>query len=110
VTFDHELILVSTKEEENELGDIVLVPVRRPVLCDVMSVTRSEHYQAAAYGLQPEVVFVINRYEYQGEKEAEFEGREYRVIRTYQPKRARDIGDFETMELVCEGVAHGAGA
>jgi hypothetical protein len=110
VTFDYELILIGTEPGENELGDPILVPVRRPVLCDVLSVTRSEHYQAAAHGLKPEMVFVVNRYEYQGEKEVEFEEREYRVMRTYLPRRSKSIGDFETIELVCEGVVHGAGA
>ena len=110
MTFDHELILISTEPGESELGDPILVPVRRPVLCDVVSVTRSEHYQAAAHGLKPEIVFVVNRYEYQGEKEVEFEEREYRVMRTYLPRRSKGIGDFETIELVCEGVIHGGNA
>ena len=110
MTFDHELILISTEPGESELGDPILVPVRRPVLCDVVSVTRSEHYQAAAHGLKPEIVFVVNRYEYQGEKEVEFEEREYRVMRTYLPKLSKNIGDFETIELVCEGVVHSGNA
>ena len=116
MTFDHELILIGTEPGENELGDPILVPVRRSVLCDVLSVTRSEHYQAAAHGLKPEIVFVVNRYEYQGEKEVEFEGRGYRVMRTYRASQgpsaryAKQIGDIDAMELVCEGVVHGGNA
>ena len=109
MTFDHELILLSVELTETEWGDIIEQPVRRAVLCDLLSVTRSEHYQAAAHGLKPENVFVVNRYEYLGEKEVEFEGKEYRVMRTYEPKKAQGIGDFEVVELVCEGVAHSAG-
>jgi len=29
MTFDHELILIGTEPGENELGDPILVPVRR---------------------------------------------------------------------------------
>ncbi len=104
MTFDYELALLTIKHDENALGDPIEIPVRRLVLCDVLSVTRGEHYQAAAHGLKPEIVFVVNKYEYQDEQEIEFEGREYRVMRTYEPKRAKGIGDFETIELVCAGV------
>lgn len=103
MTFDHELILLGTTKGENEMGDPIAVPTRRAVLCDVQSVARSEHYQAAAHGLKPEIVFVISKYEYQGEKEVEFEGEPYRVLRTYTPKKSKGLADFETAELVCEG-------
>jgi len=74
------------------------------VLCGRRSITRSEHYQAAAVGLRPEIVLVINRHEYQGETELEFEGKRYRIERTYAAERARDVADFEELELVCVGL------
>ncbi len=106
MTFDSELILISIEPGENDLGDPITIRTERPILCDVLSVGRSEHYQAAAHGLKPEIVFVVNRYEYQGEKEVVFEGENYTVLRTYRPKTAKGLGDFETMELVCEGVVN----
>lgn len=106
MTFDYELILIGSESGENDMGDPILIPTRKSILCDVQSVTRSEHYQAAANGLKPEIVFVVNKYDYEGEKQVEFEGKSYNVIRTYIPKRSRDIGDFETLELVCEGVVN----
>lgn len=110
VTFDYELSLISITHDENSIGDVIKKTEKRPVLCDVKSVTRGEHYQAAAHGLRPEIVFVINIFEYQGEKEVEFEGKRYRVLRAYAPKQARDIGDFETIELICQGVVNNANA
>jgi SPP1 family predicted phage head-tail adaptor len=106
VTFDYELILIKMEAGENDLGDPITVRSERPVLCDVLSVGRNEHYQAAAHGLKPELVFVVSKWDYDGEKEVEFEGKKYNVLRTYQPKNAKGLGDFETMELVCEGVVN----
>ena len=31
------------------------------------------NYQAATHGLKPEIVFVMNKYDYEGEKQVEFE-------------------------------------
>jgi len=31
-------------------------------------------------------------------------------MRTYLPRRSKSIGDFETIELVCEGVVHSGNA
>lgn len=104
MTFDHELYLISLQNDTNAMGDPIQVPVKRAVLCDWKSITRSEHYQAAAHGLRPEIVFVVNRHEYQGEREVEFEGRRYQVMRVWAPKQAQGLGDFENIELVCTGL------
>ena len=106
MTFDYELILIQTEEGENELGDPIIIRTEKPVLCDVLSVGRNEHYQAASHGLKPELVFVVSRWDYEGEKEVVFEGKNYTVLRTYEPKKSKGLGDFETMELVCEGVVN----
>lgn len=104
MTFDHELILISKTEGENELGDPVTAMTRKPVLCELESVTRSEHYQAASAGLKPSMVFVINKWDYEGEQDVEFEDKLYKVMRTYQRKKAQGLADFEALELICEGV------
>ena len=106
MTFDHELVLVRIEAGENDLGDPITIRTEKPILCDVSSVGRNEHYQAAAHGLKPELVFVISKWDYDGEKEVEFEGKKYNVLRTYEPKKSKGLGDFETMELVCEGVVN----
>lgn len=106
MTFDYELILIGSESGENDMGDPILIPTRKSILCDVQSVTRSEHYQAAASGLKPEIVFVVNKYDYEGEKQVEFDGKPYNVIRTYIPHKSKNISDFETLELVCEGLVN----
>ena len=98
MTYDHELILIGHIYEEDEWGNQVPVEARKPVLCNVKSIGRNEFYAAAQTGLKPEITFVIHGYEYNEEKEVEFEGEKYKVIRTY-------MKDFEEMELTCEKVA-----
>jgi len=39
-----------------------------------------------------------------------FEGKRYNVLRTYEPKQSKGFADYETVELVCEGVINRAGA
>ena len=63
--------------------------------------TQTTVYSAAQAGLNPEQVFEINGFEYNGETEVEFLGERYSVIRTYRTS-------YETVELTCERKAkHG---
>jgi len=111
MTMDNELVLIGkTGYSTNTIGDAIPTETKTTVLCGVKSITRTEHYQAAAHGLKPELVFVVNKYEYEGQKEVEFEGERYNVLRTYEPKTSKGLGDFETLELVCEGVVNRANA
>jgi SPP1 family predicted phage head-tail adaptor len=103
VTFDYELSLISKQYSKNAIGDLIETESVNKVLCGRKSVTRSEHYAAAANGLQPEVVFVVNRYEYAGQKEVEFEGKRYRVIRSYLNDKPADISECDNLELICQG-------
>jgi SPP1 family predicted phage head-tail adaptor len=102
--FNDELILISFENVVNEIGDVVPIHFRRSILCSVQSITRSEHYAAAQANLQPEIVFVVNEHDYNDEKMIEFNGREYRVIRHFKNQQPKAIGDFESIELICEGV------
>lgn len=57
---------------------------KRMVYCTVRSVSRSEVYAAKSSGLDPQLVFVLSDYlEYDGEPQLEYQGRRYKVIRTY---------------------------
>jgi len=109
MTYDYELTLIgATAYTTNRIGDSIPTESDIVVLCDVQSVTRSEHYSAAANGLKPEIVFVVNKFEYGGQKEVDFEGKRYKVDRSYSPKRAKGIDDFENLELICSGLVNGA--
>jgi len=99
MTYDHELILINQSYSFDEIGNqIPSDEVETSILCAVKSVNREEFYRAAVAGLNPEIVFLIHAYEYNGERKVKFNDETYRVIRTYQT-------DFEEMELVCERVA-----
>jgi len=107
MTFDFELTLINTTYTENGMGDMIPIDTRLVVLCDVQSVTRAEHYSAAANGLKPSVVFVLNKFEYEGQKDVEYEGIRYNVDRSYAPKKSKGIEDFEDIELVCSASING---
>ncbi|MFU0834017.1 MAG: Phage head-tail adapter protein [Oscillospiraceae bacterium] len=97
MTYDYALALINYKTDYNEIGQEIKVPIKTNILCAVKSIVRSEFYAAAQAGLKPEITFVVHAYEYSGEKEVEFEGQKYKVIRTYLKR-------FEELELVCEKV------
>lgn len=115
MTFDHELTLIHFIQTENDMGDIISNEYRIDVLCGVQSISRSEHYAAAAHDLRPEITFIVNKYDYEGQKKVEFEGKKFNVIRTYMnttgnnSRRSNGLGDFETLELICQEAAnHGS--
>lgn len=70
----------------------------REVIAQQGGVSRNEFYKAAAVGMTPSVVFVVSEADYQGERLIRFDGKLYRVIRSY-PLPNRKI------ELVCQGEA-----
>ncbi|ALX50465.1 phage head closure protein [Lentibacillus amyloliquefaciens] len=93
--YNHELILIRTETEYDDIGNPIKVEEKNPVLCQVNSIGSNEFYDAAAQGLKPEIEFVVHGYEYFGEQVVEFEGVRYSVIRVYRES-------FEEIELTCE--------
>jgi len=94
MTYDNELTLIKEAFTIDEIGNQIPGEKRTEVLCNVKSVGRNEFYNAAATGLNPEIIFEIHKYEYCGERRVEFEENLYNVIRTYS-------SSFEEVELVC---------
>ena len=97
MTYDYELTLIKQTFIEDEICNQIPQEVKTDIYCAIKSIGRNEFYIASKGGLKPEVIFVINNYEYSSEKEILFEGKRYKVIRTYL------IG-FEEIELTCERV------
>lgn len=65
---------------------------RRRVFAEVRSVTRSEFYQGAAAGINPEAVFYLTEAaDYEGEKLFDYAGERWRVIRTYSKGQSLEI-------------------
>ena len=55
------------------------------VFCQIKSVSRSEFYSAMNVGVKPELVLKLYvREEYEDERLANFEGKRYEIIRTYE--------------------------
>jgi SPP1 family predicted phage head-tail adaptor len=108
MTFDEELTLIGLTYTQDDLGQSVETETRTTVLCEVLSVTRSEFFAAAQANMQPEYTFVVNRYDYEGQQRVEYEGKSYDVIRHFAPKKSKDLSDFETVELVCQGATNRA--
>lgn len=94
MTFDNELTLLGIEYEKDEWGNQKPIPIKKTVLCNLESASRSEFYNASVSGYKPELVFIIHTYEYDNEEKVEFEGKEYTIIRTYRK-------NFEELELVC---------
>lgn len=95
--YNDELVLIGVTYGEDEIGNQTETEERRTVLCNVDSVGRSEFYAAATSDLNPEIIFKVNKYEYQNERYAEHDGIKYRIIRNYSLKNG-----FEQVELTCE--------
>ena len=56
------------------------------------SVGVKEFYEAAAVGLQPELKFILSDYlDYNGETCLEYDGKRYRIARTYRAGRKHEI-------------------
>lgn len=88
------LELISESEPVRGVFDVT-TESNRTAFCEVRSVSRSETYQAMSVGVDVSVTFVLAvDAEYAGEKEILFEGRRYRVVRTY-------VSD-DGIELTCE--------
>ena len=97
MTYDNELTLISETFQEDEIGNQIPVTNETVIFCNIKSVSGVEFYNAANTGLKPEIIFVVDAFEYGDEKLVKFEGKEYKVIRSYQ------IG-IEEIELTCERV------
>lgn len=70
----------------------------REVYARIGGVTRSEFYAAAAAGKKPAAVFVVSEADYMNEALLIYDGKRYRVLKSY-PLPNRKI------ELTCEGDA-----
>jgi len=98
---DKIIYLITETTTENTMGDIITEKSYRKTFAAKKSIRQSEHYQAGANGLKPEFTFIIWTREYKGEQCLKFEGKEYLIIRVYEP-------NSEEIELVCQGVVNRA--
>ena len=91
--WNHEITLIAKKIiGTDELKQNITEEVKTLLLCRKKSITRSEFYQANQAGIRPSLVVDIHSFEYDNQELAEFDGKKYRVIKTYPV-------DLETLEL-----------
>lgn len=69
-----------------------ITETQKQVFCSVRSVGMTEAYQAMSNGLHPQFVFVLSDYaDYGGEKVVIYNGKRYRVIRTYRQNQGLEM-------------------
>lgn len=108
--YNHELTLISYEIGKDEIGNEIKIPIKKNIFCKVADIGSTEFYNAQVLGLKPEIKFIVHEFEYEGEKEVEFEGEKYKVLRTYRKKysigekKSNNILEAEEIELTCEKV------
>lgn len=87
-------------EKRDEYGDIILELVEREVFAEEKSVGMKEFYQAQSLGFKAEIKFELADYlDYEGEKELVYEGKVYKILRTYKK-------ESNELEITCTGGVH----
>ena len=103
VIYIETIELLQRENVRNEFGGIDVITTRRKIFAQKKSVGMKETYEAAAHGFKPSLVFTLADYlDYSDEEFLEYEGREYRIIRTYQKPESKEL------ELVCEHIVNNA--
>ena len=86
------IYLVDKVEEEDQIGNIVtssFTLTKR--YAKRQSVRTNEFYSAVETGTTPSVEFVMKRMDYDGQLELKWNNKQYKVIRTIDPKNKFDI-------------------
>lgn len=74
---------------------------RQMVYATVRSVGHTELYEAMTHGLRPSLIFRLANYlDYDGSLYCEYNGRRYRVIRTYRTGMTIDLTVEEANDVV----------
>ena len=85
-TFDEEVLLISETESKNAMGDTVSTETKRESFAQIVSPYMKETYEALARGFKPEFVVVLPSWydDYHGERELEYQGVRYNIMRAYK--------------------------
>ena len=82
--WNNEITLTSRKNKgKDKLKQPIYEEAEATILCSKKKVTRSEFYQANQAGLRPSLVVEVHNFEYDNQEHAIFEGKKYRVLKTY---------------------------
>ncbi|MCR1953000.1 phage head closure protein [Clostridium sp. DSM 100503] len=98
-----ELECVAYKDSD-DIGDTIKGETYwKKIYAKRKSITLSEFYQAQSQGLNPELKFELNSFEYDNNKNIRFEGKIYKILRTYE-------SSLDKIEIVCKGIVNNASA
>lgn len=97
--FINPIYFITETKKKNNIGEFIKNKehVERKVLVVVKSIRQSEFYQAKSSGLNPNITFIVRKFEYQNENKLKFKDDIYDVIRTF------DIEDG-LVEIICSKV------
>lgn len=87
--------LIATTYTQDSYGVLRGTETSTTVFCEVASVTQSEFFNGGASGFKPEYRFTVFQFDYEDQKEVEYNGVRYVVYRTYLDKS-------DNIELYCE--------
>lgn len=94
---DDQLFLISMQYRGDEIGNQMPVESRNDVLCTVRSIGYREFYAAAGTEYKPEIIFHVNKWDYENQTVVEYNGERYKVIRSFPVPNT-----LEEIELTCE--------
>lgn len=87
-TFDEEVTLISAEEDSNSIGDTTRSETRYISYAEIVSPYMKEAYEALSKGFRAEFVAVLPSWydDYHGERQLEYNGVRYNIIRAYKAK------------------------
>lgn len=88
------IFLLRKTSKKNNIGDEISTVEELKRIAEIKSIGQREAYQASARGLKLEFTAIIWKFEYKNEEVLKYNGKEYRIQRTYER-------DDEKIELVC---------
>ena len=91
---DEIIYLLQNTSATNSMGDVINKIKKINLYAEIQSIGQSQSYQAAAVGLKPNFTAKIWKFEYNNEAYLEYQGKQYKITRTY-------IRDDEKIELTC---------
>lgn len=91
---DKIIFLLQNQAESNSAGDVINVITKKKRIAEIQSIGQNQSYQAAAVGLKAQFTAIIWNVEYNNEEYLEYQGKQYKITRTY-------IRDDERIELTC---------
>lgn len=97
---DELIYLLRTVNTENDIGDPTKTLTKEERYAKKLEIGQREFYQAATTGLKPEIKFEMWAFEYNNEMYIEYEGKNYKIIKTYEKKID------EKIELTCTSITN----